>query len=122
MDQFASIRAGDWYCKGCPDNGRGRSGFRYFWDSEVHQKEEEKMVTSFNAEFFVKNALQDTDGLSKYVTKVIEQFGKHTKKELISVRDELKVVKASSASEAGAVAIMLEVINQLGVVESVEGQ
>jgi hypothetical protein len=80
------------------------------------------MVTSFNAEFFVRNALQDTDGLSKYVTKVIEQFGKHTKSELVSVRDELKRVKPCSASEAGAVAIMLEVINQLGEVQSMEGQ
>ena len=72
------------------------------------------MVTSFNAEFFVKRALQDTDGLTNYVAKVIEQFGKHTKKELVSVRDELKRVKPSSVSEAGAVAIMLEVINQFG--------
>lgn len=78
------------------------------------------MVTSFNAEFFVKHALQDTDGLSKYVTKVIEQFSKHTKSELVSVRDELKRVKPCSASEAGAVAIMLEVISQFGRIEDVE--
>ena len=55
-----------------------------------------------NAELFVRNALQDTDGLSVYVTKVIEQFGKHSKQELVYIRNELKRVKPSSASEAGA--------------------
>jgi hypothetical protein len=78
------------------------------------------MVTSFNAEFFVKHALQDTDGLSVYVTKVIEQFGKRSKKELMSICGELKRVKPSSASEAGAVAIMLEVIDQFGRIGDIE--
>jgi hypothetical protein len=34
-DQFDSVRAGDWYCFRCPGNGRGRSGYRYYWDREV---------------------------------------------------------------------------------------
>lgn len=33
-DQWASVRAGDWWCETCPSNGRGRSG-AYFWNSEV---------------------------------------------------------------------------------------
>lgn len=34
-DQFASMRAGDWYCPACPDNGRGKSGLCYWWHHEL---------------------------------------------------------------------------------------
>lgn len=33
--QFLAIRAGDWYCKTCPDNSRGKSGLCYWWDREI---------------------------------------------------------------------------------------
>lgn len=33
-EQWASIRAGDWWCETCPDNGRGRSG-SYWWTREL---------------------------------------------------------------------------------------
>lgn len=35
QDQFDAVKAGDWYCDNCPDNGRGKSGRCYFWDNEV---------------------------------------------------------------------------------------
>lgn len=34
-DQFASVKAGDWYCTSCPSNDRGKTGFCYWWDREV---------------------------------------------------------------------------------------
>lgn len=34
-DQFAAVRAGDYYCTRCPDNGRGNTGYRYFWAREL---------------------------------------------------------------------------------------
>lgn len=33
-DQWESVRAGDWWCEACPNNGRGRSG-AYFWNREI---------------------------------------------------------------------------------------
>ena len=33
--QFDAVKAGDWYCAGCPSNDRGNSGYRYFWLKEV---------------------------------------------------------------------------------------
>ena len=33
-DQFDAIKAGDFYCDQCPGD-RGKSGFRYFWKSEL---------------------------------------------------------------------------------------
>src|SRR5512146_2645656 len=33
-DQWESMRAGDWWCETCPNNGRGVTG-AYFWDREV---------------------------------------------------------------------------------------
>lgn len=33
-EQWASVRAGDWWCATCPDNGRGRSG-AYWWAHEL---------------------------------------------------------------------------------------
>lgn len=35
-DQFASVRAGDWVCSTCPDNGRGWSGLCYWWSHELN--------------------------------------------------------------------------------------
>lgn len=34
-DQWAAVKAGDYYCEACPDNGRGQSGLCYWWKSEV---------------------------------------------------------------------------------------
>ena len=34
-DQWASVRAGDWCCRSCPDNDRGKNGRCYWWDREV---------------------------------------------------------------------------------------
>jgi len=33
--QFDAVKAGDWYCETCPDNGRGQSGLCYWWNSEL---------------------------------------------------------------------------------------
>lgn len=34
VEQWSAVRAGDWWCRACPDNGRGRSG-AYWWMREV---------------------------------------------------------------------------------------
>ncbi len=34
-EQFDAIKAGDYYCEACPGNDRGKSGLRYFWNSEL---------------------------------------------------------------------------------------
>lgn len=34
-DQFDSVKAGDWFCDTCPNNGRGSPDFCYWWDSEL---------------------------------------------------------------------------------------
>lgn len=34
-DQYAAVKAGDWWCDHCPDNGRGQTGLCYWYDSEV---------------------------------------------------------------------------------------
>jgi len=34
-DQFEATIAGNYYCKICPDNGKGKSGYCYFWKSEL---------------------------------------------------------------------------------------
>lgn len=34
-DQWEAQIAGNWYCTHCPGNGRGGSGYAYFWDREV---------------------------------------------------------------------------------------
>lgn len=36
-DQYAAVKAGDWFCETCPDNERGASGLCYWWDSEVEE-------------------------------------------------------------------------------------
>lgn len=36
-DQFDSMKAGDYYCQHCPDNGRGKSGHCYWWERELPQ-------------------------------------------------------------------------------------
>lgn len=33
--QFDAVKAGDWYCESCRNNGRGFSNFAYFWNKEV---------------------------------------------------------------------------------------
>lgn len=38
-DQWDSVKAGDWCCKACPDNGRGQSGLCYWDDKEVDEYE-----------------------------------------------------------------------------------
>lgn len=38
-DQYAAVKAGDWFCETCPDNGRGQSGLCYWWDSEIDAHE-----------------------------------------------------------------------------------
>ena len=35
-DQFASVRAGDWFCLACKGD-RGKSGYRYFWERELRR-------------------------------------------------------------------------------------
>jgi hypothetical protein len=40
-DQWESVRAGDWWCKSCPYNGRAKNLIgAYFWDSEVAERGE----------------------------------------------------------------------------------
>lgn len=34
-DQWESQIAGNWFCRTCPGNGRGSSGYAYYWDHEV---------------------------------------------------------------------------------------
>lgn len=34
-EQFDSVKAGDWYCETCPDNGRGKSKLCYWWNAEL---------------------------------------------------------------------------------------
>lgn len=34
-EQWAASKAGDWFCRKCPDNGRGKTGLCYWWDREV---------------------------------------------------------------------------------------
>ena len=34
-DQYAAVKAGDYFCETCPDNGRGNSGLCYWWEREV---------------------------------------------------------------------------------------
>lgn len=36
-EQFDSVKAGDWYCQVCPDNGRGESGLCYWWDKDLEE-------------------------------------------------------------------------------------
>ncbi len=36
-EQFASIRAGDWYCKTCKGNEAERTKYKYFWDKDLEQ-------------------------------------------------------------------------------------
>jgi hypothetical protein len=38
-DQFDSMKAGDWYCEECPDNGRAKSGVCHWWNTELTIKE-----------------------------------------------------------------------------------
>jgi hypothetical protein len=38
-DQYAAVKAGDWYCTTCPDNGRGTTGFCYWTDAEIEANE-----------------------------------------------------------------------------------
>lgn len=33
-EQFADVRAGDWYCDQCKGD-RSKTGFRYFWNREL---------------------------------------------------------------------------------------
>lgn len=37
-DQFDSIKAGDWYCRACPENGRGKMNYCYWWSSELNKE------------------------------------------------------------------------------------
>lgn len=34
-EQWESVKAGDYFCKECPDNGRGASGLCYWFESEI---------------------------------------------------------------------------------------
>lgn len=36
-DQYASVKAGDYFCETCPDNDRGKSGLCYWWEHELPQ-------------------------------------------------------------------------------------
>ncbi len=38
-DQWDAVKAGDWFCKACPDNGRGKTGYCYWFDSEIEAHE-----------------------------------------------------------------------------------
>lgn len=35
QDQFDAVKAGDYYCKICPDNDRGRTAYCYWWEHEL---------------------------------------------------------------------------------------
>jgi hypothetical protein len=35
--QWASVKAGDWFCETCPDNGRGKTGLCYWLDEELEE-------------------------------------------------------------------------------------
>lgn len=41
-DQWESMIAGNWFCKKCPGNDRGKSGLCYWWDHEVLIDKEQK--------------------------------------------------------------------------------
>ena len=41
-DQFDASRAGDYYCKVCPSNGRGKLLYCYWWQHETVLKKEDK--------------------------------------------------------------------------------
>jgi hypothetical protein len=38
-EQWASIRAGDWYCKVCSSN-KSATGFEYFWDKDIQHRKD----------------------------------------------------------------------------------
>lgn len=48
-DQFDAVKAGDWYCETCPDNGRGNSGLCYWFASELeaHNRKQCEAITRF---------------------------------------------------------------------------
>lgn len=54
-DQWDSMKAGDYFCEKCPDNGRGKTGKCYWWESEVVSRADspdaEKMVAKSLSEF-----------------------------------------------------------------------
>ena len=39
-DQYATVKAGDWFCTACPSNNRGAVPLCYWWDSEVQSRTE----------------------------------------------------------------------------------
>lgn len=39
-DQYEAVKAGDWFCETCPDNGRGNSGLCYWWHQEVENNQQ----------------------------------------------------------------------------------
>lgn len=41
-DQYASVKAGDWMCDTCPNNGRGKNPVCYWWDHEVEEYERQQ--------------------------------------------------------------------------------
>jgi hypothetical protein len=42
-EQWDAVKAGDYYCKSCPDNGRGQTGLCYWFDSELDAAERKKI-------------------------------------------------------------------------------
>lgn len=34
-EQFAAVKAGDWYCETCPSNERGNTRYKYYWNREL---------------------------------------------------------------------------------------
>lgn len=47
--QYSSVKAGDWFCEVCPDNGRGQSGLCYWWNKEIEDYEKLKKEFEANA-------------------------------------------------------------------------
>jgi hypothetical protein len=41
-DQWEASKAGDWFCKTCPDNGRSSSGLCYWWNREIEEYEKQE--------------------------------------------------------------------------------
>lgn len=41
VDQFASVKAGDYFCRRCTGS-RGRTGYRYYWLKETLSKTSER--------------------------------------------------------------------------------
>lgn len=56
-DQFDALKAGDYYCTSCPTNGRGNTGYRYFWKRELAPSASKTLVCKYRKKPVVVEAV-----------------------------------------------------------------